>query len=90
LPIVVFEALKFGKPVISVNVGGVCELIKNDVNGLITLTDVKSVAENISRLMYNRILYEKLSRNGMEIFKRYSDIEKNMSVFEKLINENIV
>jgi glycosyltransferase involved in cell wall biosynthesis len=35
LPMVIIEALRYGLPIISTNVGGINELVKNNFNGFL-------------------------------------------------------
>ena len=60
------EANACGKPVIGTNVGGISDAIKNNVNGiLVKPNDMNATAEAIIRLFSNKILYQKLSSNGL-------------------------
>jgi glycosyltransferase involved in cell wall biosynthesis len=87
LPIVVFEALKLKKPVISTPVGGVPDLIENGFNGIITGYSVEEIAGNISFLMEDNDLYTRIADNGSKTFEEYADINKNMGIFDQLINK---
>ena len=60
------EANACGKPVIGTNVGGISDAIENNVNGiLVKPNDMNATAEAIIRLFSNKILYRKLSSNGI-------------------------
>lgn len=87
LPIVVFEALKLKKPVISTPVGGVPDLIENGFNGIITGYTVEEIAGNISSLMEDNVMYTRIADNGAKTFEAFADINKNMGIFDQLINK---
>jgi len=55
--IVLLEAMAAGKPVIASNVGGICDLVTNNVNGfLVTPADAEALAENLLTLLRNKEL----------------------------------
>ena len=61
--IVLIEAMSAGVPIISSNVGGISELIKNKENGiLVNYDDSKSFAENAIELSKNSKLRKKYNR----------------------------
>jgi glycosyltransferase involved in cell wall biosynthesis len=51
LPLVVLEAMSFGKPIVATNVGGLSEIINNGHNGLLLETNSESIALGIERLL---------------------------------------
>lgn len=76
-PFVAIEALAHGKPVISTNVGGIPEIIKQNETGiLINYGDIDSLSENIYYLLSNNKLSNKLSKNGEEFFLKNLTIDK--------------
>lgn len=87
LPVTVMEAMAAGKPVIASDVGGMNEIITNNVDGiLVKQKNVKQLAESISLLFRDIQLCDKLSRNALltsknydwsEIGKRYYSVIKD-------------
>jgi glycosyltransferase involved in cell wall biosynthesis len=74
-PMVVIEANSAGIPVITTNIGGQSELIRDGVNGfLVPVGDSRAIAEKIG-LLSNPVCYERLSRGAIEGVKRF-DPEK--------------
>jgi len=66
-PYSVMEAMAFGKPIIASNIGGIPELIHNNINGLIYQFDNTSeLAKNIKYLYDND---EEIQRMGKESYK---------------------
>ena len=60
------EANACGKPVIGTNVGGISDVIENNVNGiLVKPNDANATAEAIIQLFSDQSLYQKLSGNGI-------------------------
>jgi glycosyltransferase involved in cell wall biosynthesis len=73
LPNVIIEALALGKPVVATAVGGIPEMIKDDVNGiLIPPKSPECVAEALRRLLIDPDLSRKLGRTASESVKGYS------------------
>lgn len=84
LPLVLLEALAAGLPIISTDVGGVPDIIENNVNGiLVKPNDSISLSKAIINLSENKELREKMS----EINKIYSlkfDIKNTQHEYENL------
>lgn len=65
LPLVVIEAMLFGKPVIASNVGGVPELIKNNENGiLVQSSDHNQLSEAVLEMLKDGSKAYLLGQNG--------------------------
>ncbi|MBX7043460.1 MAG: glycosyltransferase [Ignavibacteria bacterium] len=89
LPLVVSEALRFGAPLITTDVGGIRDVIQNNVNGLIIESSVQSLRNAIERLTEDEELSRKLSENGKETFERDFDLNKNLGKFAGIISSII-
>lgn len=77
----VLEGFCFGLPAIVPTLGGVAELVENDINGYkIDYTDVDLLSTKILELAQNPSLWDKLSRGAMERPKAYS-----LPVFEQKV-----
>lgn len=76
LPMVILEAMSFGKPVVASNVGGVSEIVRNDVNGYALENNPQLFAEKIKHILENEGLYSKLSQNSLNIFQSELTVEK--------------
>lgn len=75
-PYSVIEALSCGLPVIASGCGNVCDVIKNEYNGVIVddYQDYKSFAKEIIKLLNNPFMLSNYSRNSLEIIDRHSPI----------------
>ena len=76
LPTVLFEALLCGTPLIGSKIGGIPEIINDEIGLLTTPGDVNELHSSIRLLNDNELLRKKLSRNAREY------VEKNFSVDE--------
>ncbi len=76
LPMSVLEAISFGLPVISTDIDGIPEAVKDNVNGyLITPGDYKVLAEKIDLLADNYQLRTEMGLQSLNISKNKFDIE---------------
>lgn len=82
--IVFLEAAACGKPVIGVDVGAVSEICQHEINGFLCETDnVEQIAESISKILNDKKLAEKFSKNGLEIIKKH-DLNYTIETFEQI------
>lgn len=92
-PYSILETLEVGKPVIASRIGGIPELVEDNVNGfLYKYDDYKDLEQNIKKLYYNRRLIEKMSKNSRIKFEReFSEkvyYDKIMNLYKKIILES--
>jgi len=83
-PIVIYEALSFGKPVIATNRGGNPELIRNGYNGfVVNANNPKEIANAVINLLNeNHVeLYRKIAGNALLSSYRY-DADKYIDYLE--------
>ena len=70
--IVALEAMYFGKPVVAFRVGGLKEIIKDGINGvLVKERDIKGLSEAIARVLSDNRVRKKLGKNGKAIVKKF-------------------
>jgi len=91
-PNTVVEYFAAGKPVITTNVGGVTEMVKNEENGLlIDYGNQEQLLNKIVLLIENPDLRKRLSQNALETIKNgFSEdvmIEKFEALFQEIINQ---
>jgi len=67
LGLVIIEAMSFKKPVIATRVGGVPEIIKDGVNGILISRNVKKLVKTLEKLLLNKKLCIHLGENGYKI-----------------------
>lgn len=74
-PMSALEALAFGVPIISTPVGGLNDLVENNVNGYLS-NDNNELAMHIIDLINNKILRDRLSLGALDKFEKYNAINK--------------
>jgi len=85
LPMVVCEAMSCGKPVIATKVGGILEVLKDNVNGLIVpAKDINALANAMEKIINNKALRIKMGKVARKQIKHKSNIEKNCRILKKL------
>lgn len=87
LPVTLLEAMAASKPIITTNVGGIKDIIKNNYNGvLIKEKNPKEIVNAINKLTRNKNLGRKIALNARKnvldydwksIGKKYYDVIKN-------------
>lgn len=70
LPMVILEAMSLGKPVIASDVGGISEIVRNDVNGYALGNNPQLFAEKIQRVLEDGRLYSRFCKNSLDIFQK--------------------
>lgn len=90
LPLVLLETMRHGTACISTNEGGIPDIIKDGVNGIICeKRDKDSLANAIQRLLEDKELRTKMGDEGYKLFKeKYTlkNFESNMSELLAEIN----
>ena len=74
-PMCALEALALGVPIVSTPVGGLCDLVKNDINGYLSDSDEK-LASYIVNICNDDNLRSRLSLNAISLSKEFNDITK--------------
>jgi len=89
LPVTIMEGMAAGLPIITTNVGGIKDIIKNNQNGiLIQEKNPRLISERIIHLIKDRNFMKRLSKNAILTSKDYdwSIIgKKNRDLLKKLI-----
>lgn len=91
LPISILEAMTYGLPVISTNVGGIPEIITNGINGcVINPGDNEGIYSSLKLFIDTPALCKEYGSNSMEIVQPYyakNVIPKLESIYKELLNE---
>ena len=90
LPGVLMEAMIYQVPIISNNIPGVRDLVKNMENGILCeIDDVKCYVNSIKKLLLDKDLKDKFKERGINLIKsRYlwkNNIKNFESIYEKII-----
>lgn len=81
----IMEAMSYGVPVVASRVGGIPELLTDDV--MFPARDAKEMAAKISLFMYDSALWRRISKRNQEYIQRFEQAvveEKRRSAFQKL------
>lgn len=92
LPKVLLEAAAIGRAIITTDVVGCREIIKDDYNGIIVPPqNAEALAKAISKLLYNSELRKRYIKNGFELVKQNFTIEKitkqTFVLYDELLTE---
>ena len=70
--LVMLEAMASGVPVVAFASGGIPQLITHNVNGLLCEEkDIKTLAENINKVLHDDVLRDRLIQSGNQTVKEY-------------------
>ncbi|EIW00666.1 glycosyltransferase [Thermoanaerobacter siderophilus] len=84
-PLSVMEAMAAGRPVIATSVGGVPELIQNNITGiLVPPKNVNAFSKAMLMLIENKDLCQKLGEKAKEVAEKEFDISVMVKKYEKL------
>ena len=87
--IVLIEAAATGLPLVAVNAGAVGEICVNGFNGeLVEAGNVEAFKEAMKKILLDKKLREKYSKNSLEISKKH-DLRHTLKRFEEIYEEAI-
>lgn len=87
LPMVILEAMSFGRPVVASDVGGISEIVTNDWNGYALKNDASLFAEKIRYILENEEVYARFSNNALERFNKDLTVEKMVDYYLKIYKQ---
>lgn len=90
----IIEAMSFGKPVVASNVGGISEIVKDDVNGYTVENLATAFCEKISYILECDDIYERFSKAALKIFNEELTVEHMvggyMEIYNKIVAEDCI
>lgn len=86
LPMTIIEAMSFGKPVVASAVGGISEIVVNDVNGYTVENIVEAFAEKIEYILENQDVYNRFSKNALKRYQEDLMVDKMVEGYLKIYN----
>ena len=91
MPKVLLEASLLGKPIVTSDIPGCCEIIKLFKNGiLVKKKNVNSLKKSLEKLMTNKTLLNRFKKNiNFSNFKRLNEdyvVKKNINCYLELLN----
>jgi glycosyltransferase involved in cell wall biosynthesis len=85
-PDICLEAMAMGLPIVSTNVGGVSNYVKDNENGLLVETD-KQMGDAINYFLDNPKIADHMGQIGKANAWEYHDLEKNTDTLLKLLSK---
>ena len=86
LPNVVMEAMAIGLPVVSSDVGGIPEVLKDGVTGLsVPPKNVEKLTEAVTRMIEDSDLREKCINNAKQLIGNEFDVKKNVKKLYEIL-----
>ena len=88
MPMVLLEAMASSKPIIATNVGGISEIITNNLDGLLVEPgNSKDLALSIIRLIQSEKLKESLAKNAYQTVQDRFSVQKTTQKYYKCYRE---
>lgn len=87
LPMTIIEAMALGKPVVASKVGGVSEIVVDDMNGYTVENIAEAFCEKICYILENKELYARFSKNTLKCYQEKLTVDKMVDGYLKVYNE---
>ena len=85
MPMSVLDAMGYGLPIVSTNVGGIPKLVQNGQNGVCCEPgDINSFSKGITELLKDEELRNKASQKSIEIVKKGYSLDAHLILLEKI------
>lgn len=81
LPMVILEAMSFGKPVVASQVGGIGEVIENGVNGYTVDNTAEAFADKIQYILEDNYVYKLFSASTLHRFSESLTVDKMVKAY---------
>lgn len=75
IPMTLIEAMGTGLPIVTTEVGGIPDMLKNNESALITKVNVEEIVEAFERVILNKNLREKLGKKALKESIKFSSKE---------------
>ena len=76
LPMTIIEAMSQGLPIVSSDVGGVHEIVRNGVNGYVVPNEICEFANRIKNVLEDEELYSQMSQASKSFYNKFLTIDK--------------
>lgn len=85
MPMSILDAMGYGLPIVSTNVGGIPKIVKKGYNGYCeTPGDVATFAAGIIELLTDDYIYKKYAKNSFALVKKKYSFGKHIELIERL------
>lgn len=86
LPMTIIEAMAFGKPVVASKVGGISEIVVDDVNGFTVENSAEAFCEKICYILENKDVYARFSENALRNYQEKLTVDKMVDGYLRIYN----
>ena len=76
LPMVIIEAMSFGKPVVASNVGGISEIVRNGINGYVVENSAEAFAARIREILEDSAKERDFGRASLDIYNAELTVDR--------------
>ena len=88
MPVSALDAMGYGLPVVSTNVGGIPDVVSDGGNGTLTAVgDTEKMAEALLALLRDRALWEKMSDESLAIVRERFSLDAHIAQLEEIYEE---
>lgn len=84
LPMVIIEAMSFGKPIVASNVGGISEIVRNGVNGYVVENKASTFASHIKDILEDKEKCDTFGKASLEIYNAELTVDKMVNNYLKI------
>lgn len=84
LPMVIIEAMSFGKPIVASNVGGISEIVRNGVNGYVVENNASTFASHIKEILEDKEKCDAFGKASLEIYNAELTVDKMVNNYLKI------
>lgn len=89
IPLTLIQASQAGLPIVSTDVGSVCDIVEDGVTGLLTEVSSEGLINGISRILNDPKLGEKLGKSGQERARQYFSSNAMIKRHENLYSQSL-
>lgn len=88
LPMSILDAMSYGLPVVSTNVGGIPKVVRAGVNGFLSEPgDTDSISTGLAKLLSDKDMYIRAARKSYEIADKEYNFEVHLEKLKKTYDE---
>ena len=88
MPMSILDAMGYGLPIVSTNVGGIPKIVKNGKNGYCCEPgDISNMSECIISMLSSKDTLESMSKRSLDIIKEKYSFEEHLKKLESLYND---
>lgn len=83
----ILDAMGYGLPVVSTDVGGIPKIVHEGENGFCCESgDTESMADVIIKMLCDRSLLENMSKKSLDVVKEGYSLERHIDLIEEIYN----